>query len=85
VKCDTCNQTVSAQQLLAIAEAKADVIEGQIVLLRHRVELERERTERLQDEWLAWRATARQDYTPERANLERAQYATLCSMVACSA
>ena len=82
MKCDTCNQTVSAQELLAIAEARADVLEGQIVLLRHRVELERARTERIQDEWRAWRATAMQDYTTERANLERDQYATLRSMLA---
>jgi hypothetical protein len=82
VKCDNCQQTVSAQQLLVIAEAKADMLEGQIVLLRHHVELERERAERIRDEWCAWRATAMQDYTTERANLERDQYATLRSMLA---
>jgi hypothetical protein len=82
VKCENCQQTVSAQQLLDIARARADALEVQIERLQQQVALEQERAKLLQDEWFAWRATAMQDYTPERANLERDQYATLRTMLA---
>jgi hypothetical protein len=39
-----------------------------------------EQTERIREEWVAWRATAAQDYSIERAHLEREQFTTLCIM-----